>query len=304
MNREAKKICSKIGLVLISYSLIVFAVTYIFSSIVINYIDKSFFQDENIKVITNSVIMYAIGFPYLYFLLGRKKNISENTTKKKLGIIKIIKIFLITYALTIASNLVGRLITTIIGEIKGEKVDDALLGYVGGVDIYVLVLATCIGAPLFEEYVFRKLIIDKLKKYGEFLAIMVSGVTFGLFHGNFNQFIYALVIGMVFAYVYIRTNNILHTIILHAMINFIGSVVGIQIIGSENVLMIQIYSLIVFIIIFVGVILFFANIKRIHFEEAKNEIDSKFRLKVAFINVGMIIFVIYYVVTMILQIMG
>ena len=55
-------------------------------------------------------------------------------------------------------------------------------------------------------------------------AVLISGIAFGLVHGNFYQFFYAAGIGMLLGYVYLRTGNVLHTIGLHMCINMVGSV--------------------------------------------------------------------------------
>ena len=59
----------------------------------------------------------------------------------------------------------------------------------------------------------------------EIAAILLSGFMFDLFHKNLQQFIYATVIGIIFAYIYIRTGRLRYSIILHMLINFMGSVV-------------------------------------------------------------------------------
>ena len=48
---------------------------------------------------------------------------------------------------------------------------------------------------------FRKLIIDRMSIYGDKLAIIVSSIAFGLFHGNFYQIFYATLIGFILGYV-------------------------------------------------------------------------------------------------------
>ena len=75
-----------------------------------------------------------------------------------------------------------------------------------------MVIAFAVLAPVFEELVFRKVLVDHVLPFGEWPAILFSGITFGLFHGNLTQFFYAALLGMVLAYVYIRTGNILYSI--------------------------------------------------------------------------------------------
>jgi len=80
--------------------------------------------------------------------------------------------------------------------------------------IYVVILG-----PIAEEIVFRGWCIDRLKKYGSIPAIVFTSLAFGLFHGNLFQCLAAIIIGIVFAYLTIRFNSILPSIILHILNN-------------------------------------------------------------------------------------
>ena len=87
------------------------------------------------------------------------------------------------------------------------------------------VLVIGIMAPVFEELIFRKLLIERTIKYGETFSILLSGFMFGLFHGNFQQFFFASFVGMLFAFVFIRTGKIIYPILLHMTVNLSTSVV-------------------------------------------------------------------------------
>ena len=73
---------------------------------------------------------------------------------------------------------------------------------------------------------FRKLLIDRLLPYSEFFAILTGGLLFGLVHGNFYQFFYATMVGLLFSFIYVRTGRIGYTILMHIIINFTGSIVA------------------------------------------------------------------------------
>ncbi len=76
-----------------------------------------------------------------------------------------------------------------------------------------------IGAPIVEELTFRKALLDGLHDTHEGYAAIVSGLLFGLMHGNHMQFFLAFFLGMLFAMVYQRTGRVVYTMLLHAMIN-------------------------------------------------------------------------------------
>lgn len=93
------------------------------------------------------------------------------------------------------ANLLGTLVTMILGIVKGSMVSNNLLQIVTSNHIWANIIVVGILAPIIEEYVFRKLLIDRTIKYGEGIAVLTSALMFALFHGNLNQFAYAFVLG-------------------------------------------------------------------------------------------------------------
>lgn len=85
-------------------------------------------------------------------------------------------------------------------------------------------LFLAVASPLMEEFIFRRIVIDRLSPYGEKAALFMSALLFGLFHGSLNQLCYAFLLGLVFGYVYIKTKKLRYTIILHMGINSLSTV--------------------------------------------------------------------------------
>jgi hypothetical protein len=88
----------------------------------------------------------------------------------------------------------------------------------------VLFIHMTFAAAIFEELLCRGIILNALKPYGNGFAIIVSGFMFGIMHGNFQQFLYTFVLGIVLAYITIQTGSILAATILHAMFNGVAAV--------------------------------------------------------------------------------
>ena len=63
-------------------------------------------------------------------------------------------------------------------------------------------------APTAEELLFRKLLTERIVKYGELAAVLASGLFFGLFHGNLNQFSYAFLLGLFLGFIYVKTGKL------------------------------------------------------------------------------------------------
>lgn len=83
-------------------------------------------------------------------------------------------------------------------------------------------LAFAIVAPVAEEVIFRRLLLDRVRIFGDRAAILIVGVAFALFHGNLNQTLYAFVLGAVFAAIVLMTNRLRYTIAIHMLINGIS----------------------------------------------------------------------------------
>ena len=120
-------------------------------------------------------------------------------------------------------NMIGIMITSLINGGTSLNPLDALAA---SDSIFAKVLVTVIIAPLLEELIFRKLLIDRMNVYGERLAVVTSALMFALFHGNLSQFFYAYFLGLVFGYVYLRSGRLIYSAILHMAVNFMGMVLA------------------------------------------------------------------------------
>ena len=82
-----------------------------------------------------------------------------------------------------------------------------------------------------EELVFRGLLQQRLRDYlGRGWAIVLSAVTFGVYHGNVVQFIYASLIGVFLGCVLERTQDMRAPITAHIVAN-LWSVMGMSIVA-------------------------------------------------------------------------
>ena len=90
---------------------------------------------------------------------------------------------------------------------------------------WMILLGSVIIAPIGEEFIFRKLFIDRARRYGDGMAILLSALLFALFHGNFFQFFYAFMLGLVLGYMYTLSGKIIWPMALHMFINFMGMMV-------------------------------------------------------------------------------
>ena len=161
----------------------------------------------------------VIGFASLYLVI--KKVPKEAPSVNKLSIGKFIKYVFISAALVFIGTIIGTYFHLLF---SGSPALDGMANLMSG-NIFVRALVIGIIAPIVEELIFRKILVDRTRKYGEFTAILLSGLMFGLFHGNFSQFFFATLLGFFWAYIYLRTGKVIYTIILHMLMNLTSSVI-------------------------------------------------------------------------------
>lgn len=181
-------------------------------------------------------------------------------------------------------------------------------------DFWPRVITVGICAPVFEELIFRKILVDRLSHYSKYLAILVSGITFGLFHGNFQQFFFATGLGWFFAFIYVKTGKIIYSIGYHMIVNMTTSVITVSLSGKyldavsslspeaiatgnipeEMIAGILIpvalylgWVLILFLVCLVGCVLLIVYRKEFRIEPAEGELEKSEAKKEAFTNKGL-----------------
>ena len=169
-------------------------------------------------------------------------------------------------------------------------------------------------APVFEEFMFRGMILHALKPYGNGLSIFVSGILFGIFHGNFQQCFYTAAAGIALGYIANVTGSIFPTTVIHAIMNSIGGVMillmntsGVQeyiMNGNENaipdsemiwVALYGIFMVSVLIFIFVGfaaAIMKIRQIKRYRAPKVWGEVKNGRKVSILLLSVPAVISII------------
>lgn len=286
MNSDAKKVFNKIGLSLAVSIIVIYLVQIILGNLFTIY--APFLVNSGwIAFILLGISFYIIGFPLCSFLV---KSIPDCkiTKHKKLSLKEIIVLFLISYFLMIVTNIFTLIILYFISLAKGTgPVTSPLENVVSNSNFLATFLFIGILSPIIEEILFRKVLLNKLRCYGDKIAIITTALLFGLFHGNFSQFFYAVVLGMVFAYVTLKTGTIKYSIILHILINMMGNVVGT--LSLKSSILTSIFGICVIIFTIAGLILFIKNRNKISLLNGSFEIPKGAVFKTTCLNFGMIL---------------
>ena len=303
-----KKFFSKIGFNYLAYSIASILFLIILSNI-IAVIRPEILNNINIATIITAICNYVLPLPILLFLM--RKLDSTEIKKNNLGFKTFLKYLCITFTLMWIGNITGTIITNLLSFTIQNDIANPIQNLINSTDLWLnLILISLIG-PIFEEIIFRKILIDRTIKYGPLASILVSAIIFGLIHGNLNQFCYTVLVGGFFAYVYIKTGQIKYSIGLHIILNMLGSVLSMIVNNSAvnlsnafnttDLAILVFYFILILIALFVGIYTLVEYIQKKR--KQKNSIDLKI-IKPVFLNAGMICFIVFYIIRMALQILS
>lgn len=120
-------------------------------------------------------------------------------------------------------------------------------------------IATAIVPALVEEFACRGIILGLLKKYGEVFAIVTSSIVFGVMHGNFDQMPFAVMVGLILGYVYVKSGSIWVSVAVHCANNAVSVIftyLGNTVSTNQQNLWYTVYLIISLLIAVLGVLLF------------------------------------------------
>lgn len=208
-------------LITLAAQLLIVAAVSILDSLVGDTID---FYSSAGRLLMSAIPMYLVAFPICAGLIQLipKCGVPQ---REQWGFGRIGACFIISMGIGLAGNIVGQLIGLLEpGGSNAEELDQILVNS----SMWLNLLVTVILAPVVEELFYRKLVMDRLLGYGQKAAVIMSGLMFGMAHGNFSQFFYAFGIGLLWAYIYAKTGKVSYTIGFHMLFNLIGGVFTVE----------------------------------------------------------------------------
>lgn len=232
----------------------------------------------------SSLPLYVVGVP-IYLLIIRPLPI-HSESQNKLPASRFLVLLLICFPVTYLGNLIGTLLSAVLSGGTAQNGIETYLTDGGPLALFT----TIIVAPVVEEYVFRKQLLDRCGRYGEKTAMVFSALAFGLFHMNFYQFFYAFGAGLILAYVYLRTRSLRYPVLIHMIINFLGSAVPLFMISHG----LEVYLLAADLVLAVaGLVVAIVYRKRFSLSPAPCELPREGRAKTVYGNAGFLLFALF-----------
>ena len=272
----------------------------------------------------NFLPIYAVGVPVCLLIL--RKAPETPCVTEKFGAGRLIVAAIICMFLMYAGNLIGMGVTAVLQWILGITPVNAVAELAFTEQLLPKILVMVIIAPFFEELVFRKALISRLRVYGERLAVITSAVLFALFHGNLSQMFYAFLLGLVFGYVYLRSGKLRHSLILHMFVNFMGSVLApymVSLVGQANLeefssmsaamdpaALVELitpgmiaffaYIMLILALSLAGLVLFCVKVGRVRFYAAEKQLPREKLFGTVYLNVGMLLLILGFLALVVL----
>lgn len=85
-------------------------------------------------------------------------------------------------------------------------------------------LMVSLAPAICEEFFFRGTITYSLRGLNPYIIVMCVGIIFGIFHTNIIRFFPTAILGILFTYVYLKSNNMLYPMLLHFINNALSSI--------------------------------------------------------------------------------
>lgn len=296
-----RRFFSKIGFNYFALEIIVLVLN-LFIGLFISIINPNLLSNQTIMTFFSAIWTYLLPLPIFIYIM--RKTEAKTLEKHKMTVKTFVICISITMFLMWIGNIMGVIITSGIGSLIQHEVANPINDVINNSGLVANLIIITTIAPIFEELIFRKLLIDRTIKYGGTISVLLSGLLFAFFHGNLNQFFYAFLLGGFFAIIYIKTGQIKYTIGLHMIINFIGSVVSLfvsqplmdlangSVISPTSTFGVILYILITLGLTVMGLIYSIKYFDKSRFDGSEKEIILKNPVSTILLNPGIICFIL------------
>ncbi len=170
----------------------------------------------------------ATALPFVMYLLILRKDLSDYLKFERVGFAGGALCVLAGLALVLLSNYPAMAVQEFFSAF-GYEGSSGYVSSAQGLPAILLELGvTAVLVPFLEEFAFRGVILSTLRRYGLGFSIVASALIFGMAHLEPATVVFATFSGLVFGFLYAKTNNLWLTVWIHGLNN------GIAVVGSHT----------------------------------------------------------------------
>ncbi|PFZ94658.1 CPBP family intramembrane glutamic endopeptidase [Bacillus wiedmannii] len=156
----------------------------------------------------------------IFFLIYRKELMKDTKLSIKLSRSSFVWIF-VGIILVFLGQIIGSMLDKSIFQLTNQSANTSNTVAAAAISPIALISIVLL-APLVEEFVFRYAAINILtQKFKQTWSILISSLLFSIMHFDFPFIFGYFLIGLVLALVYVRTNRLLVSFVVHASMNLI-----------------------------------------------------------------------------------
>ncbi|MDO5649731.1 MAG: CPBP family intramembrane metalloprotease [Gallicola sp.] len=201
-------------------------------------------------ILTTMIIPYGLFMPIIIIFLKRVDRVDKNN-QSSLDLNDWVKLMIVQTGLSMfVMTLVNILLT-----IAGVRIENNFIDRVNQHFVFYFILLILFN-PLAEEYFFRRVLLNPLRRVGEKEGIIISACLFALPHAfsqGIGQMFSTFVLGIIWAWLMVKTNKLRYPVLLHSFANLYGmyipmfltkTTVGMVLFMAMNILILPVLSLI------------------------------------------------------------
>ncbi|WP_010238089.1 CPBP family intramembrane glutamic endopeptidase [Clostridium arbusti] len=228
----------KTAIRILLYLIIYYAFQILFFAIVgINAIFKGFSSNNEMQeyVYKNTgyilIISMILSLIIYFFMLRKKqKNIFQMCNFRNIGVKNVLFILVICVSFSaLLSGVVEYVIKFFPSYNETSKMINMSMTSILGI------LAVLIFAPIFEEILFRGMILSEIRNNINIIAaVIIQGILFGLYHMDKFQSIYTAILGILLGLLCVKTKSVVGSIIAHITFNICGTLLFPYLVGVSG----------------------------------------------------------------------
>ena len=321
-GERARKSISRLGLALAVFSLlpqVVATLLYLFVPLVFpGWVNSDWFIWA-VQVFS----LYIVGLSAFLLIMGREPLPALPREGERFPKKWYLGFFCILMFCAFVGSIISTVLTTVLSFLRGAPIEDTTSALISSSPLIYIFLVVVVIGPIVEEIVYRYAVMRTLLPYGEKTAVLVSGLIFGLIHGNLFQLFYAAGIGILFSYLYARTGKLRHTILAHMLFNFFGGFLPsalMQLLPMDELLSgnpsfdtvmasllpllgLVLYEIAYFGLAIAGLVIFIVRFRRSRFYPALTPLDGATRARAYLLSVGAILFLAVSLILLFLSVL-
>ncbi|WDV45469.1 type II CAAX endopeptidase family protein [Clostridiaceae bacterium M8S5] len=155
--------------------------------------------------------------PSVIYILVSNKSFKKVLRLNSVNIKQLAISAFILLALQPITAVAANIMSTLIG--NGYNSMATMSGGGNEVSLFMSIFMIAITPAICEEVVMRGIVLNGYRGIPLWKVAIMNGVLFGLFHNDFIQLSYTMVVGIVLTYVVVITDSILPAMLMHFMMN-------------------------------------------------------------------------------------